>query len=188
MLPITTQDTLVEVVLRRRVFEFREVLRDFEALNAENPQLARYIAVAWETLAEALRRLGLTEEVAWELAFIGVDICIMLYTSLRRQAERDKLPPLPKVSESLADAFIERINEFAIKPPREMSKILERDPVLLRYLWIACDGYSRILEEEKLPREELLAIVYSAFALACGLYELLEEAEEAEELAKLLRR
>jgi len=146
-------------------------------------------------LTKGLQELDFAKEVARDLGLIGMDICIMLYSSLKRQAERDKLPPLPKVSQSLAFAFIARLKGFMTKPPLEMSKILQRDPTLLRNIWKACDIYLEILEGEaekaKLPREkreELPVIAYSAFGLACGLYELLEEAEEVEELTKLLRK
>jgi len=192
MLPITTDAVWIEILARRRVFRILEVARDLDDLRGENPELARYLLAVLEALSANLERFGFAERVARSLGLVGMDICLMLYISLRRQAELNQLPPLPRVSEALVDAFAERFEEFMRRSPHEVSRVLQRDPVLLRNVWIMCDIYEGILEREaereRVSPEGLPAVVYAAFSFACWLYELLEEAEEAEEMERLLRR
>jgi len=192
VLPITTETVWEGILRQRRAFDFVAVERDFVTIQRENPEVAAYIYSVWGTLRDRLRELGFSEDTARQLAIIGWDICVMMYISLRRQAELDWLPPLPRVSRALVDAFVERLDEYMLRPPHEVARALERNPRLLRNTWNSCVTYLAILEqfarEERVSPERLPAIAYTTFGFACGLYEMLGEAEEAEELARLARR
>jgi len=191
MLPITTAAVWEEIREQRATFALEEMLRDIGALESENPHLAVYVETVLMALKDTLRHIGFAEETAEDLALLGIDICVMLYTALRKQAERDRLPPLPKVGAGLVQAFRERSREVLLKPPIEKAKALERDPFLLGNTWIVCNAYSRVLEQEaakeKVPPERVPGVANAAFGFACGLYELLEEAEQVEEMEKLLK-
>jgi len=194
MLPVVTEATVTEIVTRRRIFAVEEIRRDYDALTRENPEIALFIAVVWRVLSEKLREVGFVAEAADELGLIGVDLSLMLYSCLRTQAERDRLPPLPRPSHALVETFVRRLGEFIARPPHELMRTLERNPNLLRLMMMGTESYLFTLqveaERERLPAEargRLPLIAYGAFGCACGIYELLEEAEIVQELTRFAR-
>jgi len=189
MLPIATEETAVEVYRERiRIGYFKAMTRDTKEIEKENPELLLYMLGVYEALKRSFMEEKFDEDVAGELAIPGYDMCLFIYATLRKQAEKDKLT-LPKVSGTLVEAFVRRMPTYLIKPPSEMAGILHENPQVLRVLRIMWRDYIEfIVELGRVSEEEARGFANACFNFACGLYELLSEAQEVEEAERIIRR
>jgi len=194
MLPVVTEETVDEVLKTRERFLAEQTLQDLSKITEENLHLAEYVVAIFALTRLELEKLDINRETAENYGVISMELSLIIYSALQKQAEKDKIT-LPKVSKTLADAFRERIPEYMVKPIPEMVKILTGNPNLLRLLVLMSSSYTRMLEELAIQlaipgelRPKMAALAVLAVGHACGMYELLEEAQEAEELARLLRR